>query len=478
MSSDSPPQGAREATVAAPLRWIQLLRAAISGSESGLTDMSLRRAVILLAVPMVLEMSMESLFAICDVFFVAKLGAEPVAVIGLCEGLMAIVYALGMGIAMPATALVARRMGEAAPERAAQAAVQAIALGVLVGGALSIPAAWLAPDLLTLMGASDSVVAIGTNYARFSLASSVIIVLLFVCGGIFRGAGDAAMAMRALWLANLINIVLDPCLIFGVGPFPELGLTGAGAATLIGRSVGVGFFLYKLTRPGRRIQVRPRDLRVAPPIIAQLARLGVGATGQYLIETSSWVLLVRIVAIFGSSVLAGYTIATRVLVFALLPAWGLSNAAATLVGQNLGAGKPERAEKSVWITGTYNMLFLALVSIAFLLSARPIVGIFTTDPNVLRVGSECLTVMSYGYVFYAWGMVLLQAFNGAGDTTTPMFVNLGCFWGFKLPCAYIAAKTLGLGPQGVYWAVVLAYSLSAVVSFVIFRRGRWKTVTI
>jgi putative MATE family efflux protein len=450
------------------------VREALRGSEQDYTAGPVGRSVLLLAVPMVLEMALESLFAVTDIFFVAKLGANAVAAVGLTESLLALVYALAMGLSVGATAVVARRIGEKNPDGAAHAAVQAVLLALGVSAVLGAVGAALAPRLLALMGASPGVIAEGVGYARVMLGGEATIVLLFVVNAVFRGAGDAAIAMRVLWLASGINIVLGPLLIFGIGPFPALGVTGAAVATTIGRATGAAVALSRLAAAGSRIPVSRRHLRVDVRVITQIARLSASAALQTVIGTASWIGLVRIVSLFGSAALAGYTIGIRVVVFALLPAFGMSNAAATMVGQALGAKNPERAERSVWIAGRYAAYFLGAVGLLFLLFAPAIVRLFTGEPAVLAFGVSCLRVVASGFVFYAYGMVLTQAFNGAGDTLTPTLINLGVFWLFEIPLAYALAVTFGLGPQGAFWAVAVAFSTLAVVSAIVFRRGRWK----
>ncbi len=448
---------------------------ALRGSQQDFTSGPLPRAVMLLAIPMVLELAGESVFAVCDAFFVSRLGADPLAAVGLTESLLAIVYSVAIGLSMATTALVARRWGEKRYERAGRAAAQAILAGVAVSVAMGVAGALAAPRLLELMGASPGVVETGSSYARIMLGGMVTILLLFLINAAFRGAGDASIAMRSLWLANAVNLVLDPCLIFGLGPFPELGLTGAAIATNIGRGSGVLFQLWMLMRAGGRLTCRPRDFLPDPEVIRGLLRVSWGGVGQYLVATASWIGLIRILSTFGSNILAGYVIAIRVIVFAILPAWGLSNAAATLVGQNLGAERPDRAERSVWITGWFNMAFLGTIAIVFLTLARQIVALFTSDPAIVGNAVSCFRIVSYGYVFYAWEMVMVQAFNGAGDTYTPTRLNFVCFWLFQIPLAYLLAHGAGIGPDGVYWAISLSYSLAAVVAIVLFRRGRWKS---
>jgi len=451
-----------------------LLKQAIAGTEQDYTEGPLNRAVFLLAVPMILEMSMESVFGIVDVFFVGRLGPDAVASVGLTESFLTIIYSVAIGLSMATTALVARRIGEKDPEDAARTAVQSIVIGALVAAPVAVVGVVWARDLLQLMGAPRAVVETGWGYASWMLGGNVSILLLFLINGVFRGAGDATIAMRSLWLANAINIVLDPCLIFGLGPFPELGVTGAGVATTIGRSVGVAYQLRALATAGRHLRVGRRHLAFEGTIAARLLRLSVGGIGQFLIATASWIGLVRILTPFGAAALAGYTIALRIIIVALLPAWGMSNAVATLVGQNLGAGKPDRAERSVWIAGLYNMAFLVSVMVAFLLEAETLISLFTSDPEVRRMGALCLVVVSCGYAFYAWGMVLLQAFNGAGDTATPSWINFFCYWLFQIPIAWLLARVLGQGPLGVFLAITLAESVIAVVGLLVFRRGGWK----
>ena len=453
-------------------------RAALAGAELDYTSGSLTRAIWLLAIPMVLEMTMESTFAVVDVFFVARLGDGAVAAVGLTESMLTLVYAVALGFAMAATALVARRIGEGNKAGAVRAATSALVVGLIAGVILGLPCLVLAPDLLRLMGASPAVVAEGSGYTRLVLGLNVVVMLIHLGNGVFRGAGDAALAMRTLALANGVNIVLDPCLIFGLGPFPELGLTGAAVATTLGRGTGVAYQLAMLRRGTGRLALRGPAFRVEPAILREILRLSSGTVGQFLIATSSWVALMRIVAPFGDAALAGYTIAIRIVVFALLPAWGFSNAAATLVGQNLGAGQPERAERSVWLTGTYAMAFLAVVTLLFLLLAPRLVAIFTSQPETGAVAVSALRILSYGYVLYAWGMATVQGFNGAGDTITPTWMHFFCFWVLELPLAWVLAHPAGLGPQGVFWSVCISESALALVGVLLFRRGRWKATRV
>jgi putative MATE family efflux protein len=458
--------------------WWSIVRASLRGEAHDYTSGSLTRAIWLLAIPMVLEMTMESTFAIVDVFFVSRLGDEAVAAVGVTESMLTIVYAFGIGLAMATTALVARRIGERNVDGAVRGATAAIALGVGIGLVLGLPCLAFAPELLRLMGTEPAVVETGAGYTRAVLGGNLVVLLLYLNNAIFRGAGDPALAMRVLAIANGINVVLDPCLIFGLGPFPELGVTGAGIATLVGRGAGVGYQLWMLRRGAGRIALRGPAARIERPIVAELVRLSLGGVAQLLIATASWVALMRIVAPFGKEALAGYTIAIRIVVFALMPAWGLGNAAATLVGQNLGAERPERAERSVWLTGLYNMAFMGAVTVVFLACAPALVRIFTEKPETHALGVSALRILAYGYVFYAWGMVIAQAFNGAGDTLTPTRLNFLCFWCFQIPLAWTLARPLELGPPGVFWAVCVSESVLAVSAMLLFRRGRWKEAKI
>jgi putative MATE family efflux protein len=465
-------------TDGAPEGFFRLVREAIAGSHRDFTKESLGRAILLLAVPMVLEMIMESVFAVVDIFWVSKLGADAVAAVGITESMLSILYALAMGLSMGAMAVVARRIGEKDAEGASRAAVQAIALGLGVAVAIGAAGVWLAPRLLAAMGAAPAAIAIGTGYTRVMLGGSATVVLLFLVNAVFRGAGDAAVAMRTLWLANGINILLGPLLVFGVGPFPRMGVTGAAVATTIGRGIGVLYQLRCLSRSGGRVVVRRAHLRLDPAVMRTIVRIARSGVFQILIGTASWVGLVRILSGFGSDAVAGYTIALRLVLFALLPSWGMANAAATLVGQGLGAGDPARAERAVWRAGAYNAAFLGVIGFGFVLGADALVGLFTDTPAVASHAGRCLRIVSAGFLFYAFGMVVTQAFNGAGDTRTPTLINLVCFWLFELPVAYLLAGPAGIGPTGVFVAVTAAFSLVAVLSVPLFRRGRWKTTRV
>jgi len=467
-----------EATITAvePQRslWSSLVEA-VRGSHQDYTTASLNRAILLLAVPMVLEMVLESLFAVVDVLWVGRLGANAVATVGLTESMLSLVFAVGMGLGLSTTAMVARRIGEKDHEGAAVAAVQAIVLGLVVSLAIGLPCLLFAPNLLRLMGASPEIVATGSGYTRICLGGSAAVLLLFLNNAIFRGAGDAALAMRLLWVSNIINLILDPCLIFGLGPFPRMGVTGAALATFIGRSIGVIYQFYRLLKGTERIRVLTRQIRVRLDVLWRLVRVSLTGIVQFAIAHTSWIGLVRIVSTFGAAAVAGYTIAIRVLIFVIMPSWGLSNAAATLVGQNLGAGKPDRAETAVWRTGLYNMIFLGGVGVFFILFAEPVVKLFISDPAVVPLGASCLRILSYGNIGYAYGMVMLQAFNGAGDTITPTIVNFFGFWIFEIPLAYSLAVPLHMRSNGVYWSIVIAEAAIAGTSAILFRRGKWKT---
>jgi putative MATE family efflux protein len=450
------------------------LREAIRGSALDYTTAPIARAIIMLAVPMVIEMSMESIFAVADVFWVAHLGADAVATVGLTESMLTIIYTVAMGLSIGATALVARRIGEQDPEGAAHAAAQSIVLGAVVAVAIAIVAAPLAPALLRGMGASPEVVHTGSGFTRVMLGGNATVVLLFLLNAVFRGAGDAAIAMRVLMFGNALNIVLGPCFIFGIGPFPKLGVMGAAVATNIGRGSAVVYQLVTLARGHGRVKIRRQHFRLDVPLMRSVLRLSGSGTVQILIGTASYVGLVRILSVFGSAALAGYTIGIRVILFALLPAFGLSNAAATMVGQNLGAGRPDRAESAVWTAARYNMLFLGLVGVLFLVSAPIIASFFTDDPGVAPFAVGCLRIVSLGFVFYACGMVLTQSFNGAGDTWTPTIINLFVFWLWEIPLAWWLSVQAGLGARGVFIALTVAYSSLALVSAALFKRGRWK----
>jgi len=458
---------------AQPSIWSSLWEA-VRGSHEDYTTGSLNRAILLLAVPMVLEMVLESLFAVVDIFWVGRLGANATATVGLTESLLSLVFAVAMGLSLSTTAMVARRIGEKDPEGAAIAGVQAIALGLFVSLAIGVPCFMFAPNLLRLMGASPEIVATGSGYTRICLGGCFAVFLLFLNNAIFRGAGDAAIAMRLLWVSNIINLILDPCLIFGLGPFPRLGVTGAALATLTGRSIGVLYQFYRLMRGTERLRILKRQICMHWGVLWRLVRVSLTGILQFAIAHTSWIGLVRIVSIFGAAALAGYTIAIRIVVFVILPSWGLSNAAATLVGQNLGAGHPERAEKAVWRTGLYNMIFLGAVGVVFIFFSEPIVRLFTHDPAVVPLGAACLRIISYGNLGYAYFMVMMQAFNGAGDTITPTIVNFFGFWLFEIPLAYWLSIPLHMHSNGVFFSIAIAESSMAAASAILFKQGKWK----
>lgn len=460
-----------------PSGWATI-REALRGSHQDFTEGPIGRAVVLLAIPMVLEMSLESVFAVVDVFFVSRLGAHAITAVGLTESMLAIVYALAMGLSIAVTAVVARRWGEKDHEGAAHATAQALLLGLGVAVVLGVAGVLLAPSLLGLMGAAPEVLAIGTGYTRIMLGGEVTIILLFLLNAAFRGAGDPVIAMRVLWIANAINIVLDPCLILGLGPFPELGVTGAALATTIGRGVGVLIAVRALLRPGHRLSVRREHFHFDPAVIGGVIRLARTASLQFLIGTASWIGLVRLLATYGSVAVAGYTVAIRMVIVGILPSWGLSNAAATMVGQALGAGKPDRADASVWVASRYNLAFLASLGILFVAFSPAIVGVFGDDPAVTWVASRALRIVALGFPLYAFGMVLTQAFNGAGDTWTPTWLNLVVFWLFEIPLAWLLSRRLGMGPDGAFWAITVAFSLLAGAAALAWRRGRWRTRTV
>jgi len=455
-----------------PTLW-QSIKEALRGSHQDYTTGSLNRSILLLAIPMVLEMVLESLFAVVDVFWVSRLGADAIATVGLTESVLTLVFAVGMGLGMSTTAMVARRIGEKDTDGAAIAGVQAIFLGLIASLALGLPFFFLAPKLLAAMGATPSIIASGSGYTRIALGGSGVVLMLFLNNAIFRGTGDAAIAMRLLWVSNILNLILDPCLIFGLGPFPRLGVTGAALATFSGRGIGVLYQFYRLFRGTERLCILACHLRLNAAVLWRLVRVSFTGILQFLIGQASWIGLVRIVSLFGAPALAAYTIAIRIVIFAILPSWGLSNAAATLVGQNLGAGHPDRARNAVWRTGLWNMVFLGTVGLVFIAFAPFIVGLFTSDAEVLRVGINSLRIFSSGNVAFAYGMVLMQAFNGSGDTLTPTYVNLFGFWLLEIPLAWELAMHTAMGVNGVFWSVVVAQSVVVLISLYLFRQGRW-----
>jgi putative MATE family efflux protein len=452
-----------------------VLKEGLRGSERDFTVGPIWVAIVILAIPMILEMSMESIFAVVDIFFVAKLGAGAIAIVGLTESVMALIYAVAFGLAIAATATVARRTGEKDEAGAAKTAAHVIYLGLIVSVFLSAIGIAFAPAILGLLRAQPEIIVEGAVFMRIMLGGNAVVVFIFLLNAIFRGAGDAAIAMRVLILANALNIVLSPCFVFGVGFFPELGVIGAAVGTTIGRGCGVLYAAWYLFRAGGRIHVNRESWRLDPALLWKLAKLSSTGVLQLLIATASWTALMPIVAGFGKEAIAGYVIALRVVMFALLPALGLSNAAATMVGQNLGAGKPERSERAVWTAAAFNAVFYFLVGLVFLFLSHPIIGIFTQEPAVLAFGTSCLHIVAYGFAFYGLGMVLETAFNGAGDTWTPTYLNLMIFWIFEIPAGYILAYRIGFGVDGVFWAITVAFSLLAIASALLFKRGKWKT---
>ncbi|HET6617663.1 MAG TPA: MATE family efflux transporter [Gemmatimonadota bacterium] len=449
-----------------------VLKEAIRGSSQDYTQGPVGHALLMLAIPMVLETALESVFALTNIFWVSRLGAGAITSVGLTESIVTLVYTIAIGLSIGVTAMVARRIGGGDPEGAARSAVQAIGLGVGLSTAIGVSGILFAPQFLQLLGAEPEVVAEGSGYARVLLGGNATIMLLFLLNAVFRGAGDAAIAMRLLWLANAINIVLDPFLIFGIGPFPELGLTGAAVATTIGRGTAVVVQLVTLLRPRSRVRVRRIHMRLDAALLATLVRLSATGTFQVFVGMASWIALIRILAGYGTEVVAGYTIAIRVIIFALMPSWGLSNAAATMVGQGLGAGKPERAIRSVRLAGWWSALALGAVGVVFVALAPWIVALFTDEPATARWAVMGLRIVALGFPFYGWGMVLEQSFNGAGDTRTPTWINIACFWALELPAAWFLSRA-GMGPMGVFVAIAVAYSAVPVIAGQAFKRGGW-----
>ncbi len=463
------------------INYLQLwtdIKEAISGSERDFTATPLGKAIFLLSVPMVLEMMMESVFALADIYFVSRISSDAVAVVGITESAMTIVYAIGMGLSLATTALVSRRIGEKKREKAELIAFQAIVAGSIISLLLAIPGTLFAVDFLRLMGASEQVAREGAIYPAIMFGGNIVVTLLFIINAIFRSSGDAAISMRVLWMANLINLVLDPALIFGLGPFPELGLKGAAIATNIGRGIGVAYQFYILIGKKHRIGLSAKSIIVVPKRMVQLIKLSVGGIFQNLVATSSWLVLVRLIAMYGSEAVAGYTIAIRIVIFSLLPSWGLSNAASTLVGQHLGARHPQKAERAVWITGYINMGLLGLVGLILIFYPENFIRLFIAEENVINYGIESLRIISYGFVAYGLGMVLIQGFNGSGDTTTPMYIYMLCYWLLEIPLAWILATKAGLGLSGVYIAIFIAETALTLVALFLFLRGNWKKIRV
>ena len=450
------------------------VRESLQDNDNDYTSGRIGRALGLLAIPMMLEMSMESVFAVVDIAFVSRLGTDAIAAVGITEALITVLYAVAVGLGMGVTAMVSRRIGAQEREAAARVTGQAIWIGAALSLLIGIPGIIYAADMLRMMGASDSVIETGSGFAAVLLGGSASILYLFILNAAFRGAGDATVALRSLWLANGLNIVLDPCLIFGLGPFPEMGVTGAAVATTIGRSIGVIYQLWYLFDGRGRLRFRLRNLAVAPKVMMRMLIISAGGVGQFLIATSSWIIVMRIIALYGSTAVAAYTIGLRMFEFIWLPSWGLGNAAATLVGQNLGAGKPERAEQSTWRAARYNLIFMTTAGLLLVALAPGLAGLFSNDPEVLRYGTACLRILAIGVPMYAIGMIVTQALNGAGDTVTPTIINFICFWVLQIPLAYWLATNVSMGPNGVFAAIVVSESLVTILSVIVFRRGRWK----
>lgn len=456
----------------------RVVRQAINGEEQDFTTGSIDRAIVLLAIPMILEMAMESLFAVVDAFFVAKIGVEAVATVGLTESVLTLVYSIAIGLSAAATAMVARRIGEGDRDAAAKAGAQVILIAVVLSVLIAVPGFFFAEDILRVMANDTSVSETGFHFTRLLLTANLPILLLWMLNGIFRGAGDAATAMRALWIANAVNIILCPILIFGWGPVPAMGVLGSGVATTIGRSSGVVYQLWNLFEVGKIVRLRWAMMKPKWDTIGSLIKLASGSTGQYLIASASWIFMIFILSQIGKEVTAGYTIAIRIVVFTILPAWGMANAAATLVGQNLGAGHPERAEQSAWRAGLFNMVFMGFVGLNYLIFAPTLIRIFTDNAEAVHAGSLALRIMAIGYIFYGWGMVLAQAINGAGDTRTPTLLNFIFFWLVETPLAALLALYLDWGQVGVYWSIVIGESGMALAAMWVFKRGKWKTAKV
>ncbi len=459
-------------------QFISDFRTAVLGLEKDFVSGSIERAIFMLSVPMILEMMMESLFAVVDVFFVGKLGVDAIATVGLTEAIIMIVYSICVGLSMGVTAMVSRRVGEKKHKDASDVAYQGILIGVFLAFIIGIIGFVYAKDLLHLMGASDELISQGYGYTQVLIGGNVTIMLLFILNAVFRGAGDASIAMRALWVSNGLNLILDPLFIFGIGSWEGFGVQGAAIATTIGRSVGVGYQLYILFNGKSVIKLIRTNMVFRFKIMQRLIKVSLGGMGQYLISTASWIFLVRIISYFGSDAVAGYTISIRIIIFTILPSWGISNAAATLVGQNLGASQPERAEKSVWKCAFYNMVFLFIISVVFFIFAEFLVGIFNAEGEVLRNGVIALRYICTGYLFFAYGMVVSQAFNGAGDTRTPTIVNFFSYWMLQIPLAYILAMYTEFEIKGIYIAILAAEIFLAIAVVLIFRRGKWKLVKV
>ncbi len=461
-------------------KFISLFLSALRGTDEEFTSGSIDRAIFLLAIPMIAEMILEAVFAVVDMYFVSRISVNAVATVGLTESLMMIIYSIAIGLSMATTAIVARRVGAKEKKRAADAGFQAIFLAAVIGLCIGVGGFIFSEELLFLMGGDAQMVSEGVGFTKIMFAGNISIVMIFLINAIFRGAGDASIAMWSLTIANGLNIVLDPILIFGWGPIPAFGIEGAAMATVTGRTVGILFQIFFLVRGSERIRITVKNIVIRIKTVWEIIRIATTGIWQFLIETASWIFLVRIMAGFGMEAVAGYQIAFRVIVFTILPAWGLSNAAATLVGQNLGANAPERAEKSVWRTAQLTMIFLGLVSVVFYFGAEMVIGLFeaANAPRVSEIGTQGLKIICFGYLFFAYGMVITQAFNGAGDTKTPFFINFFVFWVFQIPLAYLLALKLGWNEMGVFVMIAVAHSVHAVISVIIFRRGKWKLISV
>ncbi len=451
---------------------------ALSGIERDYTQGSIRKAIFMLSIPMVLEMIMESVFAIVDIFFVSKLGADAVATVGLTESILTLVYAMAFGLSIATTALISRRIGEKSPKAASHIAFQAIITGFIVSIFIAVLGILFSKNILVMMGANHRIVSEMSDFTTIMLGGNTIIMLLFIINAVFRSAGNAAISMRVLWLGNIINIILDPLLILGIGFFPKMGVTGAAIATTIGRGTAVLYQFYLLFNGKQKVVLSFSNLRIDFKIIIQLIKLSLGSIGQNIIATSSWIALMRIMSVFGSTVIAGYTIAIRIIIFALLPSWGLSNAASTLVGQNLGAKQPERAEKSVWIAGKINMFVMGIIGLLFVIVPQIFIRLFIKDEAVIKIGTEGLRIVSLGFIFYGLGMVLMNAINGAGDTVTPIRLNFICFWLIEIPLAYFLAIMLKTHQQGVFFAIIIAETILTIMAYMWFRKGKWKIIQV
>jgi len=459
-------------------KYLKLFVDAVRGKEEDFTKGSIDRAIVLLSIPMILEMLMESIFAIVDIYWVSQISLYAAATVGLTESVITIVYSLAFGLSAAATAMVARRIGEKKQDEAAEAGLQSIYIGIALAIIMGIPGFIFAEDILRLMGGEEDLIKEGVAYTQMMFGGNIVIILLFLLNGIFRGAGDASLAMRALLIANTCNLILDPVLIFGWGPFPELGLFGAAVATNIGRGIGVCFQLYCLFGPIGRLQISSKHTALNFGVIKRLLEVTSGGAGQNIIASASWIFLMRIIALFGSVALAGYTIAIRIIIFCILPAWGMANAAATLVGQNLGANQPDRAEQSAWRTAFFGMLFLVTMAISLYFTSASVMGLFTTEEAVIAEGVRCLQIILLGYIAFAYGMVLAQGFNGAGDTRTPTWINFVSFWLMEIPLGYFLAVSLDWGTDGVYWSIAIAETFLAFLAIYLFRQGKWKTTQI